>query len=97
MFVEPKMKYLKKFVIPKIAAKWKDVADFLEFDISTIQIIEENCMRDCSKCCDALLRNWISTSNGVRPKTWDTLLRALKEIDELTGAAVDIEKNLESK
>lgn len=93
--VEPKMRPLKKIVIPKIAARWKDVADFLDYDINIIDIIEDRFRGDCERCCDGLMRDWLSTNHGVKPKTWATLLERLKEIDQLATATSDIEKELE--
>ena len=86
---------LKKIVIPKIAADWKDVADCLDFDINTIRIIESKHTNDCVKSCEELLRDWLSTNHGKKPKTWTTLLETLHEIDQLATAANDIENELQ--
>ncbi|XP_065882798.1 uncharacterized protein [Dysidea avara] len=91
----PKMWPLKKIVIPKIAADWKDVADCLDFDINTIRIIESKHTNDCVKSCEELLRDWLSTNHGKKPKTWTTLLETLHEIDQLATAANDIENELQ--
>ena len=88
------MRLLKEFVIPKMAAKWKDVADFLDYDLNTIDIIEEQYRNDCEKCSDKLFRDWLSTSHGVEPKTWTTLLMRMKRIQCLAVATSDIEQEL---
>ena len=88
------MRLLKKFVIPKMAAKWKDVADFLDYDINAIAIIEEQYGNDCEKCSDKLFRDWLSTNHGVEPKTWTTLLMTMKSIECLAVATSDIEQEL---
>ena len=88
------MRLLKKFVIPKIAAKWKDVADFLDYDLNTIDIIEDQCRGNCEKCSDKLFRDWLSTNHGVEPKTWTTLLMRMKSIECLAVATSDIEQEL---
>ena len=62
-----------------MAAKWKDVADFLDYDLNTIDIIEEQCRGDREKCSDKLFRDWLSTSHGVELKTWTTLLMRMKK------------------
>ena len=93
--IGPKMWPLKKIVIPKIAADWKDVADCLDFDINTIRIIESKYTNDCVKSCEELLRDWLSTNHGKKPKTWATLLETLHEIDQLATAASDIENELQ--
>ena len=114
--IEPNMRQLIKIVIPKIAFMWKTVADFLDYDISTIENIEhkhghkhEDDSEDCNiehkhrhkheddseDCMNGLFRDWLSTNHGVKPKTWATLLERLREIDQLTTATSDIEKELE--
>ena len=85
---------LKKMVIPKIAANWKDVADCLDFDNSTIRIIENKYTNDCVKSCEELLRDWLTTNHGKKPKTWATLLETLHEIDQLATATSEIENKL---
>ena len=44
-------------------------------------------------CCE-LLCEWLSTDHGIKPKTWTTLLTALKQIKKLTSASNEIEKDL---
>jgi len=92
--VGPIMRLLKEFVIPKMAAKWKDVADFLDYDLNTIDIIEDQCKCDCEKCSDKLFRDWLTTNHGVEPKTWTTLLMRMKRIPFLATATSDIERDL---
>ena len=92
--LEPEMRLLKKYVCPKIAAEWKDLADFLEYDNNIIECIEKNHPNNCDECLDRLLRDWLSTNHGVGPKTWATLLERLREIDKLAGAISDIEQEL---
>jgi len=36
----------------------------------------------------------INTDIGVSPKTWDTLLKALSEVDNLTRATEEIKEHL---
>ena len=93
--IEPNMRQLIMIVIPKIAFMWKTVADFLEYDISTIENIKQKYRDDCEECMNGLFRDWLSTNHGVRPKTWAMLLERLKEIGQLATATSDIEKELE--
>ena len=88
------MKHLKKIVIPKVAAKWKTVADFLEYDIHIIDAIANKYRDDPMECCDGLFRDWLTTNHGVKPKTWAALLTCLKEIDEMATVTSDIQKEL---
>ena len=90
------MKHLNKHVIPKIAADWKQVADSLDFDIHTIRIIEKKFHNDPMQSCDELLRDWLSTDVGVKPKLWSTLIAALKDIRQLTAVAEQIEEDIKT-
>ena len=98
--IEPNMRGLIKIVIPKIAFMWKTVADFLDYDIGTIENIEHKYGHkhedDSEDCMNGLFRDWLSTNHGVKPKTWATLLKRLREIDQLATATSDIEKELEN-
>ena len=88
------MKYLKKIVIPRVAAKWKTVAYFLDYDIHVIDTIANKYRDDPMEYCDGLFRDWLTTNHGKTPKTWATLLTCLKEIDEMATVASDIQKEL---
>ena len=46
------------------------------------------------KCYQQLLKDWLSTDRGVSPKTWDTLLKQLEEVPELTTSVENIKKQL---
>jgi len=91
------MKDLHKTVFPKIAAEWKMVADYLNYDIPTINLIAETGKEDPMKCCIELFIDWLSTDNGLAPKTWSTLIETLKKIRQLSGAAKQIEESLKCK
>jgi len=95
MPLEPTMRRLIKIVIPKIAFMWKTVADFLDYDISTIENIKQKHRDDCEECLNGLFRDWLSTNHGVKPKTWATLLERLREIGQLDTPVSDIENELE--
>ena len=80
---------LVTIVIPKIKAGWTDVAYALHFKISSVDAIKEKCSNDPKKCCQDVFVAWLSTEQGVSPKTWSTLLEKLKKV-ELTLAAEEI-------
>jgi len=90
----PKMKDLHKTVFPKIASEWKIVADFLDYDIPKINLIAETGKEDPMKCCTELFSDWLTTDNGLTPKTWSTLIETLKRIHQLSGYAEQIEESL---
>ena len=87
------MKHLNTIVIPKIAKNWREVADHLEYEPSMVHVIDQR-WRDPIRCCQDLMRDWLSTDNGVGPKTWNTFLSTLKEIRQLTASVEKIENEL---
>ena len=91
------MKRLHQLVIPNVAAEWKTVADYLDFTLPLIKIIEEQCRNDPVKCCTELFRQWLSSDYGVRPKTWSILIETLKEITQLSTVTKEIEQKLKCK
>jgi len=84
---------LVTIVIPKIKAGWTDVAYALRFKISTVDAIREKYSNDPKTCCRDIFVFWLSTEQGVSPKTWSTLLEKLKKV-ELTLAAEEIIEEL---
>ena len=88
------MKHLNKYVIPKIAADWKKVADSLEFDIYTIRIIEKKFPNNPLESCDEMMRDWLSTDVGIKPKVWSTLIATLKDVKQLTAVVEEIEEDI---
>ena len=92
---EPTMKQLHQHVIPNIAAHWRKVAEFLEFKISVIDLIEEKCKSDPTRCCEETFRKWLKTADcGVGPKNWSTLIAALKGIRRLKSVAEELYQQL---
>ena len=88
------MRELHKIVIPHIASYWREVADYFEFNIGVVKTIKEKCNQDPAECCDEMLRTWLSTSNGVGPKTWSTLIFTLTDIKDLEEVAKQIEQQM---
>ena len=80
---KPEMWPVIKIVIPKIKAKWVHVAYSLQYDISAVKAFmssgEDGCMN--------LFIDWLSTNNGVTPKTWHTLLVHIKDVADLPAVA----------
>ena len=78
---------LNKVVVPKIKAYWEDVAYSLRFDILEVEGIKNTHKDDGKKCCQRVLINWLSTDKGISPKIWETLIKQIKEVEELTASA----------
>ena len=77
-----------------MAADWEKVAYQLEFEFFTIRSIQRKCRDDPEKCCENFLEKWVYENLGVGPKNWDTLLAALKKINQLTSTTQQIEDDL---
>ena len=84
---------LINIVIPKIKAKWQDVAYCMRYEAYEVDAITTE-SRDLKEDCMKLFINWLTTSHPPTPKTWQTLLDHLKRVDELTAAVEQIEKEL---
>jgi len=85
---------LNEIVIPRIQAEWENVAFALRYKIAMVKTIREKYHEDPRKCCSGLLQDWLTSGNGNSPKTWRTLLNALKRMNELTSAVEEIETEL---
>ena len=101
--IGPAMRLLHEIVVPRIAADWSIVADYLEYKVEYKRIIKKRGQNNPVKCCVELLEDWLSSDRGVSPKSWSRLIKALKGIknleattkkivQELVEAGVDITK-----
>ena len=88
------MRLLHEIVVPRIAADWSIVADYLEYEVEYKRIIKERCHHDPERCCVELLEDWLSSDRGVSPKSWSRLIEALKGIKSLTAATEKIIQDL---
>ena len=90
----PVMRVLHDIVIPRVAAHWSVLADYLEYELEYKQLIQKKCNSDPLECCVMLLEDWLSSKRGVSPKSWRVLIKVLREIKVLTSAAEKIEEDL---
>ena len=96
MHIEPKMKHLHELVIPKIYTDWEQVVDCLSESLYIMEIIKKD--RTCEypmQCCEDMLRDWLSTEDSLHPCNWKTLIDKLKEIQQLSAAAIQIKSDVE--
>jgi len=84
---------LIKIVIPKIQAEWEDVAYCMGYDVNFVAATKED-FSNSDKRCRHILTDWLRTSRGPAPKTWQTLLSKLKDVENLKAAVERIEKEL---
>ena len=88
------MKLVHKHVIPRISAEWETVSAYLEYSVQIKNSIRAAHRGFPKECCAALIEDWIGSDNGVKPKTWKTLIEVLSEISELTLSTKQIKECL---
>ena len=89
-------KLMHKHVIPRISGEWETVAAYLEYSIPMKKsIIISKAKRGLPReCCTELLEDWISSNNGVKPKTWEKFMDILSEISSLAMVTKEIKQCL---
>ena len=75
-------------------ARWKHLAYCMNYSIVEVNAFKENFHGDSQKCCQELLKDWLSTNHGPTPKTYQTLLNHIKKIDDLAAVSEEIEEKL---
>ena len=86
---------LKKIVIPEVKAHWEDLAYSMKYTIPQVTAIEKDRdLKDLDDRCTKLFKDWLTTNNGCKPKTWQTLLERIEYVNELYAAAERIKKTL---
>ena len=88
------MKLIHEVVVPRIAAHWSLVADYLEYELEYKLVIRKQGHDNPIDCCVILLEDWLSGNRGVSPKNWSKLIEVLKEIKSLKGTTEKIIKDL---
>ena len=61
------MRLLHEIVVPRMAADWSIVADYLEYEVEHKQVIKEKCHNDLERCCVELLEDWCLVTEGSLP------------------------------
>ena len=93
LLIEVQMWELTEFVIPKIKDNWDNLAYCMRYTIGEVEAIKKE-SHNLKECCIKLFSDWITTSHGPMPKTYQTLLDHIKKINDLTAASEEIEKQL---
>jgi len=88
------MKLIHDIVVPRIAAHWNLVADYLEYELEYKQVIKKQGRDNPMDCCVILLEDWLSSNKGVSPKSWSKLIEVLTEIKSLKSTTEKIIKDL---
>ena len=83
---------INMIVVRLIMTSWEEVAYSLHYEIPQVEAIKSKGNENPEKCCKQLFVDWLSTSNGIGPKTWNTLLNNLRtRVVGLTPAVEKIE------
>ena len=88
------MRLLHEIVVPRIAADWSMVADYLKYELEYKRLIRENCRDNALRCCVELLEDWLTSNRGVTPKSWSKLIEVLREIKSLKATTEKIVQDL---
>ena len=86
---ELKFKYK---VVEQVQADWDDLAYALRFQSATVKAIKKDADDVKERCTDVLSR-WLAGEGERGPRTWATLLEALKDMGK-TELAREIGQNL---
>ena len=84
---------LTEIVAPKIMAEWESLAFCMRYTPADVAAFRKDA-KDLKECCKNLFNNWLSTDHGPKPKTYQTLLKHIKKINDLAAASKAIEKDL---
>ena len=93
--LEPIMWQLNKIVVPVVMGHWIDVAyNSLHYDILEVEAIEAKHNNNPKECCRELFKDWLITNNGITPKTWQTLVKQLEEVEDLAVSVGKIKEQI---
>ena len=93
-YVGPQLDDLKMIVVPRTAAHWITLATFLDFEVARVELIKRQCCGSPRDSCIKVFNHWLTSDEGISPKTWGVLLEILKEIENLTSVTEKIEEEL---
>ena len=85
---------LIKIVIPKIMSEWESLAFCMRYRPEEVEAFGKEHAQDLKGCCKKLFINWLTTGHGPNPKTYQVLLKHIKEVEELKAVSEVIEKEL---
>ena len=68
----------------------------MQYGINDVNGIEKD-SSNLAEMCQKLFENWLTSPKGITPKTWHTLLKCIRDVDDLTVAAENIDTELKAK
>ena len=84
---------LLNIVIPKIKAHWKDLAYCMRYSPGEVEAFNRDA-KDLHECCEKLFIDWLNTDHEPTPKTYQTLLKHIKKVRNLTATSKAVEDEL---
>ena len=91
------MKLINDIIAPKVSAYWHVVLVHLEYDVAFKKELEKKHKGDPRQCCTALFEDWITSSRGVGPKTYNKLLEVFSQIPDIASSTAEIKSCLEKE
>jgi len=80
---------LYTIVVPEIKDHWEKVAYYLDFKPADVKRIQQKNNDDIIKCGEQLFEDLLEADHES-PITWDTILKAIESVQELTAARKEI-------
>jgi len=90
------MKLINDIIVPKVSAYWHVVLVYLEYDVTFKKELEKNHKGNPRQCCTALFEDWLTSSRGVGPKTYNNLLEVLSQIPDIASSVSEIKEYLDN-
>ena len=88
------MELINDIIVPKVSPYWHVVLVYLEYDVAFKKELEKKHKADPQQCCTALFEDWITSSRGVVPKTYNKLLDVLSQFPETSSYTAEIKQCL---
>ena len=79
--MHPKDSDLLRYIVPKFAAKWRDLGTYLEIPSHSLDTIAADHPSDSKKCCNTMLQEWKKISPYC---TWDKLQKAINLLSHVS-------------
>ena len=79
---------VQKLVVNRVAAKWKNLAIFLNFDQYLIDNIDCDA-RTCQEGCREMFTKWLRVVEGTgsMERTWETVVVAVERMEDFSFAS----------
>ena len=87
------MHELAEIISPRIMDKWERLAYSMRYKPGEVEALKKD-SHDAKECCIKLFTNWLTTSHGPTPKTYQTLLNHIKQVKDLAAVSKAIENEL---